>query len=90
MGMTVVIAKAGAAPDSLVHPPFLNPLTTAGEFAGDHHLAGDEPYRWESGIAPDRSLSILVSRADGATDTFRISDIFQPAAPNTIFHRGIP
>ncbi|MBS1211838.1 MAG: ErfK/YbiS/YcfS/YnhG family protein [Proteobacteria bacterium] len=70
-GMTVVIAKAGAAPDSLIHPPFLNPLTTAGEVADDHHLAGNEAYRWEPAVAPDGPLSILVTRSDARVVVLR-------------------
>ncbi len=71
MGMTVVIAKAGAAPESLLHPPFLSPLTTAGEVARDHRLASNEPYRWEPGVAPEGPLSILVTRSDARVVVLR-------------------
>jgi hypothetical protein len=70
-GMTVVIAKAGVAPDSLVHPPFLNPLTEAGKAAGDNRLANDEPYRWEPAVAPEGPLSIVVTRSDARVVVLR-------------------
>lgn len=70
-GMTVVIAKAGVAPDSLVHPPFLNPLTEAGKAAGDNRLANDESYRWDPAVAPDGPLSIVVTRSDARVVVLR-------------------
>lgn len=71
MGMTVVIAKASSAPNALLHPPFLNPLTATGNVAGDHRLASNEPYRWDPAIAPDGPVSILVSRSDARVVVLR-------------------
>ncbi len=63
-GMTVVITKAGSAPDEVRHPPFLDPLTARGQAAESLRLEGGEAYRWEPEKSPDGPMSILISRED--------------------------
>lgn len=63
-GMTVVISKAGLAPDDILHPPFLDPLNTSGQEAENLTLSASEAYRWVPDKSPDGPRSILISRVD--------------------------
>ncbi|EXI75680.1 MAG: L,D-transpeptidase catalytic domain protein [Candidatus Accumulibacter sp. SK-11] len=63
-GMTVVISKAGAAPEEFRHPPFLSPVTDHGELAQQRHLSAEASYRWQPQQSLQGPLSILLSRYD--------------------------
>jgi len=63
-GMTVVIAKAGSAPEEFRHPAFLSPVTDAGGRAEHRRLPATTGHRWEPEKAPWGPLSILLSRYD--------------------------
>lgn len=72
MGMTVVIAKEGSAPVSVVHPRAIIPIEPrTGVEVADIPLADDEAFRWHPEGVPDGPISILMSRSDRRVVVYR-------------------
>lgn len=72
MGMVVVIAKEGMAPEDLVHPPVASPIDprTGAEDAAPL-LGAAEAFRWEPEKSPAGPLSMVMSTADRRLFVFR-------------------
>ena len=72
MGMVVVIAKEGMAPEDLVHPPVASPIDprTGAEDAAPL-LGAAESFRWEPQKSPTGPLSMVMSTADRRLFVFR-------------------
>ena len=72
MGMTVVIAKQGSAPQDVVHPIGLAPVDAGtGAAVAVPRLSADEAYRWEPERSPSGPVSLLFSGADQRVLVFR-------------------
>lgn len=65
LGMTVVIADEHRAPEEVVHPGALAPVSAAtGQEVDEAALGAAEEFRWQPEKAPDGPVSIVVSGAD--------------------------
>lgn len=72
MGMTVVIAKQGSAPQDVVHPIGLAPVDAGtGTAVAVPRLSAEEAYRWEPERSPSGPVSLLFSGADQRVLVFR-------------------
>ena len=72
MGMVVVIAKEGMAPEDLVHPPVASPIDprTGAEDAAPL-LGATESFRWEPEKSSTGPLSMVMSTVDRRLFVFR-------------------
>lgn len=65
MGMTVVIAKRGTSPASVVHPGLISPVEArSGRPADVPSLQAGQPYWWAPERAPEGAISLVLSRSD--------------------------
>lgn len=65
LGMTVVIVDEKTAPEDVVHPAALVPVSaTSGEMDIQSRLAAGEKWRWEPEKSPDGPVSMMMSAAD--------------------------
>lgn len=65
LGMTVVLARGAATPQTLAHPLPISPVDpVTGALAHAGRLAEREDYRWAPEQAPAGPLSLVLSRAD--------------------------
>ncbi len=65
MGMTVVVAKEGVSPNTLVHPRLLSPIDPGtGQERAIPPLPDGEPYRWQPELAPEGQISMIISTTD--------------------------
>ena len=72
MGMVVAIAKTGEAPERLVHPTAISPISAAtGADDEAAPLGGGEAYRWEPGKSPTGVVSLVLSSADRRLFVYR-------------------
>lgn len=72
MGMTVVIAKDGSTPPSVVHPREISPIEPHGGTAVAYApLADGEAFRWHPDKVPDGPISMLLSRSDRLIVVYR-------------------
>lgn len=72
LGMTVVVARTGGAPASLVHPSAVSPIQPlTGRPADTPRLADGESWRWQPERAPDGPLSMVLSASDQRLLVFR-------------------
>ncbi|WP_156128465.1 L,D-transpeptidase [Luteibacter sp. 9133] len=72
MGMTVVVAKEGTAPVTVVHPSAVIPIDPRNGADLDlPPLAEGEPYRWNPDASPTGPISMVLSVPDGRVVVFR-------------------
>lgn len=72
MGMTVVVAKEGTAPVTVVHPSAVIPIDPRnGSDLDLPPLADGEPYRWNPDASPTGPISMVLSVPDGRVVVFR-------------------
>lgn len=72
MGMTVVVAKEGTAPVTVVHPSAVIPIDPRNGSELDlPPLADGEPYRWTPEASPTGPISMVLSVPDGRVVVFR-------------------
>jgi hypothetical protein len=72
MGMTVVVAKEGTAPVTVVHPSAVIPIDPRNGSELDlPPLADGEPYRWTPDASPTGPISMVLSVPDGRVIVFR-------------------
>lgn len=72
MGMTVVVAKEGTAPVTVVHPSAVIPIDPRNGSELDlPPLADGEPYRWNPDASPTGPISMVLSVPDGRVIVFR-------------------
>lgn len=72
MGMTVVVADAHEAPDLVVHPAAIAPVSaTTGATEVEPRLAADQELRWEPEKSAAGPVSLLMSAADRRVLVFR-------------------
>ncbi len=65
MGMVVVITKTGEAPDRLVHPTAISPISaTTGADDEVAPLSDGEAFRWQPERSPEGVVSLVMSTAD--------------------------
>ena len=72
MGMTVVVAEAGSAPVSVVHPRAILPIDPrTGSAVTEEMLSGSEAFSWHPELAPEGPISMVMSRTDGRIVVYR-------------------
>ncbi|KAF1006160.1 MAG: hypothetical protein GAK28_02778 [Luteibacter sp.] len=72
MGMTVVVAKEGAAPVTVVHPSAVIPIDPRnGADLKASPLGDGEMFRWQPEASPTGPISMLLSVVDGRVIVFR-------------------
>lgn len=72
MGMTVVVAKEGTAPVTVVHPTAVIPIDPRnGQDLQLDPLAEGQPYRWTPDASPTGPISIVLSVPDASVVVFR-------------------
>jgi hypothetical protein len=72
LGMTVVIADEGKAPEAVVHPAAIAPVDVAtGTGSELPRLGAQEIDRWQPELSPEGPVTILVSGADLRALVFR-------------------
>ena len=72
MGMVVVIAREGLAPEDLVHPTVASPIDPKTGIEDAAPLLGaQEQFRWEPQKSPTGPLSMVMSTADRRLFVFR-------------------
>lgn len=72
LGMTVVVAQAGQAPVSLVHPGPLSPIDAhTGADVGMPQLAGGNSWRWAMDPPAEGPISMVLSRSDRMLVVYR-------------------
>ena len=72
MGMTVVVAKEGTAPVTVVHPTAVIPIDPRnGDDLQLEPLAADQPYRWTPDVSPTGPISMVLSVPDASVVVFR-------------------
>jgi hypothetical protein len=72
MGMVVVITKSGEAPERLVHPTAISPISaTTGASEEVAPLHAGEAFRWQPERAPEGVVSLVMSTADRRVFVYR-------------------
>ena len=72
MGMVVVITKSGEAPERLVHPTAISPISaTTGADDEAAPLPAGEAFRWQPEKAPEGVVSLVMSTADRRLFVYR-------------------
>lgn len=72
MGMTVVVAQTGKAPEEVVHPGLFAPVDAAtGIDDVTPRLPAGQDFRWQPEAAPDGPVTLLLSGADRRLLVFR-------------------
>jgi hypothetical protein len=72
MGMTVVVAEAGSAPVSVVHPRAILPIDPrSGKDVVVPPLEDGEAFRWHPETSPDGPISMVLSTADERIVVYR-------------------
>jgi hypothetical protein len=72
LGMTVVIAGSGTAPQEVEHPAALAPVdASTGQDEAESRLAAGQEFRWEPEKSPSGAVSIVASRADARVVVLR-------------------
>jgi hypothetical protein len=72
LGMTVVVAGSGKAPQEVADPGAIAPVdASTGQDDVEPRLATDQDYRWEPERSPSGVVSIVASRADARVVVLR-------------------
>lgn len=65
LGATVVVVDTATAPQDVVHPAALAPVSAStGELLIEERLRAGEPWRWEPEKSPEGPVSMVISAAD--------------------------